>query len=242
MLAVWSGGHLAHWLADANTAISPLGLFGAVSYIQKPPETVHCVLQLCTSSAWRKVPGMPPHYQRSRPGRRWGCLQDGVAMGIQEWTWLPWEHPPAGPALHIHFCLSHTHEPQRFLPRCCCTGAPSSADFSYSDSPRRQNGYSQVRKLSLPGPACFPECKGVLHNIWKVRQKWTFRDVFVLFWYHWDAKGCSLCCLCHWEFVVWMDRHINNIAEKYRSTQWCTLSHQIQLGVKITFKVQNKHL
>lgn len=136
-----------------------------MSPIQKPPETACYVLPLCTSSAWRQVPGMAPRFKRSSPGRRWGACRDGVGMGVQQGAWLPWEHPPAAPALHIHFCFSHTHEPQRFRTKCCCTGAPSSADISYSDSLTWKNKYADMEAAKsgswiCQGQPAFQNAKG----------------------------------------------------------------------------------
>lgn len=133
-LAVCSGGRLAHWPADANTAIPPLSLFGAMPPTQKPPETARYVLHLCTSSAWRKVLGMLPRFKRSDPGRRWGACR-------MVWAWGCSSEPDCPESILLlrpFLPFSCTRAP-RFLPRCCCTGAPSSANISYSKSLRQQN-------------------------------------------------------------------------------------------------------
>lgn len=106
-----------------------------MSRTQKPPETACYVLHLCTSSAWRKVLGMPPRFKRSSPGRRWGACR-------MAWAWRCGSKPDC-PESTLLLCPPCTSISASLL-SCCCAGAPSSADISYSDSLRRQNKHTDT--------------------------------------------------------------------------------------------------
>lgn len=82
-------------------------------------------------------------------GRSWGCSHvskgailagDGGACRMV-WAWGCSSEPDCPESILLlrpFLPFSCTRAP-RFLPRCCCTGAPSSADISYSNSLRQQN-------------------------------------------------------------------------------------------------------
>lgn len=158
------------------------------------------MLHLCRCPARRQVLGDLPLFggkQRSSPGRRWGSCRTAWT-----WRWGCCSEPDLPEsilmALYIHPCFPQAYKPQRLLLRCCCIGAPSSADIiSYSAGQIHGYGGSQFRRLNFQMLACFPECKAILHYIWKMRLKLIFGVFFfVLCWYHWDAKGNSLLYLC----------------------------------------------
>lgn len=59
----------------------------------------------------KEGPGDVPTFQKEQSWQKMRALQDGVGMGVQQWTWLPWERPAATSGLHIHSCFSHARKP-----------------------------------------------------------------------------------------------------------------------------------
>lgn len=112
--------------------------------------------------------GDAPTFQKEQSGQQVGALQGSMGMRMQQWTWLPWDLPPATPGLHIHFCFSHD-----FSLRCCCTGAPSSADNSYSDSLRQKNKYIDMEAAKSGNWICHgqPAFQNAKRS-WLTYEKW----------------------------------------------------------------------